>query len=1138
MNLQETVNQAPVQTFEQILEMLYSEHKRLEVEYRKLYEYRRLENEYRAAEDIKKQEEQNRLVEEYRKLADEYQNLENRHLSLEAEFKTLGGRYGIEGQYREQEADDMFGAFRKLEDEFKSLKDAHKVLGDRYAVLEESHGQLKDEYANSEQFRKQEKDTLVEEYRRLTDEHKNLETRHRKLEEEYRRTEDAYRTLLESGKNAGDVPAGAGSGELAEKLSILTESYRQLENEHNASVLNARLAAEERKNLEGKLSRLEEENKKLDEAARAAAESEQRQADEHRSLEATYQKLASEFDEYKMSAEMAAQSPGSPDAAQNLPEADSPREIDGEYQNLKTEFRKLDRKYRRLMSDYKRVSIMRRSEERIRDINEAEKELQHFYNRLLLQSCSEVIFVVDREMRVVLATDTMNNMLGVSGRSSVINNTLENLFASRIPEGRIAEMLQNCRAVFETSSPVHYTRVLDLSGGNEMTADIALAPAIDKNGEVHGVVFVVHDITEFDNAMKRAEEASRSKSSFLATVSHEIRTPLNAILGISEIEMQKELSSETMDSLEKIYSSGSSLLGIINDILDISKIEAGSMEIIPTDYDTSGLISSSIQLNLVRRGAKNIELELDIDPSTPSRLNGDELRVKQILNNLLSNAFKYTEEGFVKLGLAWEREDRFARLRFVVSDSGQGIREEEIGKLFTEYKQLNARANRNIEGTGLGLSITQRLVELMGGSISVESEFGKGSTFTVHILQEIVNETPIGEASVTNLKEFRFAEYRNKRKKNLIRSYMPYGCVLVVDDVVTNLEVAKGLLLPYGLTINCVASGREAIEKIREAGASGTQRYDLVLMDHMMPEMDGIEATRLIREIGSDYARNVPIIALTASAMAGSEKMFLENGFNAYISKPIDIMRLDVELNKWIRDKRGNEAPARAERPSEPAVAEAYQRPETEDDKPRDASPREPKEAHISGVNLEEGLSRYGEDDVFNGVLRSYADNTPQLLDKMRIVSRYKMPEYAITVHGIKGSSYGICAQAAGKWAERLEAAAKQEDLETILAENNDFIKMMERLLSDIRGYLDGPSNRKAEKSKSYAPERKILEKILIASKLFDVPAMERGVEQLEKHEYETGAELVAWLRTCLDNLEYAEIQSHLTKALQVSRRH
>jgi signal transduction histidine kinase/CheY-like chemotaxis protein len=742
-------------------------------------------------------------------------------------------------------------------------------------------------------------------------------------------------------------------------------------------------------------------------------------------------------------------------------------------------------------------------------------------------------------MRVVLATDTMNRTLGVPDRSSVIGYALADLFSPRIPDGSMDEMLRNCRTVIETSTPVHYTGVLYLDDGNEMTADITMTPAIDKNGGAHGVIFVVHDITELDSAKKRAEEASRSKSTFLATVSHEIRTPLNAIPGISEIEMQNEPAPETMDSLEKIYSSGSSLLGIINDILDISKIEAGSMEIVPTHYDTSGLISSSIQLNLVRKGAKKIELELDIDPSTPSRLSGDELRVKQILNNLLSNAFKYTEQGFVKLGLAWEREESFARLRFVVSDSGQGIREEDLGKLFTEYKQLNARANRNIEGTGLGLSITQRLVELMGGSISVVSEFGKGSTFTVDILQEIVDKSPIGEASVTNLKEFRFAEYRSRRRKNLIRSYMPYGCVLVVDDVITNLEVAKGLLLPYGLTIDCVASGREAIERIRAAGSSGTQRYDLVLMDHMMPEMDGIEATRAIREdIGTDYARNVPIIALTASAMAGSEKMFLENGFNAYISKPIDIMRLDVELNRWIRDKRSEDTAAKAERPSQaartPSDGETYR---AEDDRLPAAPAREPREAHIAGVDLEEGLSRYDDDDVFNGVLRSYADSTPQLLDKMRIISRYKLPEYAITVHGIKGSSYGICAQAAGKWAERLEAAAKREDLETVLAENNDFIKMMERLLSDIREYLDGPASRKAPKTRSYAPDRKILENILTASKMFDVQAMERGVEQLERQEYESGADLVAWLRSCLDNLEYAEIQSHLTKALQISRR-
>ena len=439
-----------------------------------------------------------------------------------------------------------------------------------------------------------------------------------------------------------------------------------------------------------------------------------------------------------------------------------------------------------------------------------------------------------------------------------------------------------------------------------MTFDCSLSPAVSKFGVIEGIVFNMHDITELDEAKKKAEEASNSKSEFLATMSHEIRTPLNAIIGLSEIEMQKELPAQTHENLEKIFGSGSNLLGIINDILDISKIEAGSMEIIPINYDTLALISSAIQLNLLRIGSKNIAFGLEMDHTIPKELFGDELRVKQILSNLLSNACKYTAEGFVKMSVGWKKERDCARLRFEVSDSGQGIRPENLDKLFNEYTQLNSKANRNIEGTGLGLSITKKLIELMNGTITVESEFGKGSVFTVTVLQKIVDEAPVGVRAVDDLKQFRFDDYDSKWIKNLVRSYMPYGSVLVVDDIDINLDVATGLLLPYGLRVDCVSSGREAIEKITKAGDinSGIPLYDLVLMEHMMPEMDGIETTETIRrDIGTDYARTVPIIALTANAMIGNEEMFLSKGFDGFISKPIDIMKLDRELNKRIRDK-------------------------------------------------------------------------------------------------------------------------------------------------------------------------------------------------------------------------------------------
>ncbi|MDR0731551.1 MAG: response regulator [Treponema sp.] len=388
-----------------------------------------------------------------------------------------------------------------------------------------------------------------------------------------------------------------------------------------------------------------------------------------------------------------------------------------------------------------------------------------------------------------------------------------------------------------------------------------------------------------------AESASRAKSEFMATMSHEIRTPLNAIIGLSDIELRKNLNEDSFDTIKKIRGSSSILLGIINDILDISKIEAGSLDIISGEYETAELISDAVRLNMVRIGDKPLVFELKADETLPSKLLGDELRIKQILNNILSNAIKYTKEGRVELSVYMEG-GQFLVCR--VSDTGIGIRKEDIGRLFTEYSQLDAKANRKIEGTGLGLAITKMLLDLMDGVMEVESEYGKGSVFTVKIPQRITDPSPLGKDRAEILRHFGSFD-KNTTVFNAAAAESGVR-VLVVDDVDINLEVARGLMEPYGLTVDCVLSGREAIERIRR----GEPRYNMVLMDHMMPEMDGIETVRIIRsEIGGEYARTVPIVALTANALAGNEEMFLEHGFNGFISKPIDIMRLDEALKKW-----------------------------------------------------------------------------------------------------------------------------------------------------------------------------------------------------------------------------------------------
>jgi signal transduction histidine kinase/DNA-binding response OmpR family regulator/PAS domain-containing protein len=394
-----------------------------------------------------------------------------------------------------------------------------------------------------------------------------------------------------------------------------------------------------------------------------------------------------------------------------------------------------------------------------------------------------------------------------------------------------------------------------------------------------------------------AEESNKAKSDFLARMSHEIRTPMNAILGITEIQLQDETHPPlTKEAFERIYNSGSLLLGIINDILDLSKIEAGKMVLTLAQYDIASMIHDTVQLNILRYETKPIEFILDVKEDMPLLLIGDELRIKQILNNLLSNAFKYTEKGTVKLTVYAEPADHITKkiLVFMVSDTGQGMTFDQVQKLGTEYSRFNMDANRRTEGTGLGMNITQNLVHLMNGSITVESAPGTGSIFTVRLPQDCEDTAVIGKEIANNLIGINPDNSLKLRDFQVNKEYMPYGRVLVVDDVETNLYVARGLIAPYGISVETALSGLEAINKIKDG-----LTYDIIFMDHMMPEMDGIEAAKIIRDLG--YSK--PIVALTANALSGQATLFMENGFDDFISKPIDMRQLNMTLNKLIRDK-------------------------------------------------------------------------------------------------------------------------------------------------------------------------------------------------------------------------------------------
>jgi hypothetical protein len=377
------------------------------------------------------------------------------------------------------------------------------------------------------------------------------------------------------------------------------------------------------------------------------------------------------------------------------------------------------------------------------------------------------------------------------------------------------------------------------------------------------------------------------------------------------------MQGENFDNLEKIHNSGMTLLGIVNDVLDISKIESGKFEILPVEYYTPSIIND-----------KPIQFKLHLDENFPEKLFGDELRIKQIFNNLLSNAFKYTRQGRVDWDLSFEKDGDTVWIISTVSDSGIGIKQEDIQKLFSDYNQVDTRSNRSIEGTGLDLSITRKIIGMMDGSISVESEYGKGSAFKIRLRQTAIGAASIGKEIAERICAFNYIDSQRKQNSQLVRTRLPYAKVLVVDDVQTNLDVARGMMKPYGMQVDCV---------------------------------------------------------LTANAIVGNEEMFLNHGFQAFLSKPINIMRLDSIINHWVRNKK-LEASLAAEEPDAPAGS---------------ADPAEggtgealfPADTVIAGMDLQEGLSRFsGDGELYLNVLRSYARNTPPSWNRLRSVPKTACP--------------------------------------------------------------------------------------------------------------------------------------------------
>jgi len=409
-------------------------------------------------------------------------------------------------------------------------------------------------------------------------------------------------------------------------------------------------------------------------------------------------------------------------------------------------------------------------------------------------------------------------------------------------------------------------------------------------------------LTELGEALKAAQVA---KTNFLANMSYDMRTPLNAVIGLSELSLTKKgVPQDVKGYLSRIYGSGLSLMEVVSDLLDISNMESGKFGIMAAEYDLPGFINDVVKVNADHIGSKPIHFKIAPEDKLPARLVGDSLRIRQVFNNLLTNAFRFTSVGTVEWKISTEREGDTVWLVSVISDTGVGIKPENIDKLFRDYNNRlddDARV-RNLEGgaSGLGLTLIKKIVDMMDGTITVESTWGKGSTFTVRIRQKFAGDEISSKELIDNLKNYKYIEKKSLGIGDIERVQLPKARVLVVDDVEMNLEIAQGMMEPYGMAVDCLLNAQEAVEIVR----LGEIRYDAIFISRWMSELDGKEAVRIIRnEIASEYAKAVPIIALTTNTVIGNKDIFHKWGFQDVLSKPLDVRHLDEVINTWIAPK-------------------------------------------------------------------------------------------------------------------------------------------------------------------------------------------------------------------------------------------
>ena len=588
----------------------------------------------------------------------------------------------------------------------------------------------------------------------------------------------------------------------------------------------------------------------------------------------------------------------------------------------------------------------------------------------------------------------------------------------------------------------------------------------------------VTKIIEQNHLMKRlvlqTEDANRAKTNFVSNMSHEIRTPMNSIVGITEILLRSRHSPKEQEYLLNIQSSGRVLLTIINDVLDCSKMEAGKMQLFDEPYDTCSLFHD-LRISMENRiGHSGLELIYDIDQDIPCKLKGDMGRIRQVIINLVNNAIKYTEKGSVRFSVhVRQKNTDKVMLYYEVADTGIGIRKEDHKILFDAFQRVEMDRNRYVEGTGLGLTISQNLVNMMGGVIEVESEYGKGSRFFFTIEQRIIDPTPVSAVNYNGQKD----NVTEKEAECLFIA--PEAHILLVDDNELNLVVAKELLKPLRMQIDTAENGLQAVKMVR-----GSQ-YDLVLMDHMMPVMDGIEAAKAIRALPEDKYQKLPIIALTANAMVDARKEFLNAGMNGFVAKPIDFARICNQLKLWLPKDLVRDVPK-----------EEAKKLLADDLSDREIQPEDPQ----MGFSFEEGVNHCGSKAALMKTIRIFYRTIDSKANKIeQCLKEGLISDYVIEIHALKSSALLIGAVPLSEAAKELEDYGKQGKTEVLEEKTPDVLTLYRDLKNILRPYAEKEED--AKKEFSDGEWITALQQIHQCIEQFDLDGVDQIMEQLEEYQ-------------------------------------